>query len=82
MNNSTGLCVAYWYFSFSPFENSISHIHMPSSLHFFSCKYSMAAAAINAASGGDENPIDAINRAQAFLSNLKASLETGQSAQV
>ena len=43
---------------------------------------SMAAAAINAASGGDENPIDAINRAQAFLSNLKASLETGQSAQV
>lgn len=43
---------------------------------------SMAAAAINAASGGDENPIDAINRAQAFLSNLKASLETGQSSQV
>lgn len=38
---------------------------------------SMAAAAINAASGSDENPIDAINRAQAFLSNLKASLETG-----
>ena len=43
---------------------------------------SMAAAAINAASGGDENPIDAINRAQAFLSNLKASLETGPSAEV
>eukprot|EP00563_Minutocellus_polymorphus_P004045 CAMPEP_0181043548 /NCGR_PEP_ID=MMETSP1070-20121207/12774_1 /TAXON_ID=265543 /ORGANISM="Minutocellus polymorphus, Strain NH13" /LENGTH=446 /DNA_ID=CAMNT_0023121899 /DNA_START=59 /DNA_END=1401 /DNA_ORIENTATION=+ len=43
---------------------------------------SMAAAAINAASGGDENPIDAINRAQAFLSNLKASLETGQSTSI
>lgn len=43
---------------------------------------SMAAAAVNAASGGDENPIDAINRAQAFLANLKSSLETGQSSSI
>ena len=43
---------------------------------------SMAAAAVNAASGGDENPIDAINRAQAFLANLKSSLETGQSCSI
>ena len=43
---------------------------------------SMAAAAVNAASGGDENPIDAVNRAQAFLANLKPSLETGQSSSI
>ena len=43
---------------------------------------SMAAAAVNAASGDDENPIDAINRAQAFLANLKSSLETGQSCSI
>jgi len=44
----------------------------------------MAAAAVSAASGvtdDDENPIEAISRAQAFLSNLKASLEAGQSHQ-